>query len=111
MAEKGTPPSFRTRVMSVFKLKPKDPKDLQDALRVVFLKFPRISVMIDACWGSPELHKKLTEMLQVDNVKREGFPPDVAEALMTIQEWHMDEFKFEPFANSLFFDSKIPDHW
>jgi hypothetical protein len=97
--------------MSVFKLKPKDPQDLQNALRVVFLKFPRISVMIDATWGSPELHQKLTEMLQVDNVKREGFPAEVAEALMTIQQFHMEEFKFDAFTNSMFLDSKLPDHW
>jgi hypothetical protein len=50
-------------------------------------------------------------MLQVDNVKREGFPAEVAEALMTIQQFHMEEFKFDAFTNSMFLDSKLPDHW
>ena len=110
MAEKELPASFRTRIVSVFKLKPKDPNDFKDAMRLVFQQYPRISIMIDATWGSRELHQKLTTLLQVDNVKREGFPPDVCDALMTIQDRHMDEFGFEPFADT-FMDSRLPDHW
>lgn len=101
--------TFRDRAISVFKLKPKDPSDLQKAMDVVAGAYPRISKMINVMWGSRELHQKLTSMLQLDNVEREGFPAYVATALMTIHDFHMTEFNFDAFISSSFMPDS--DRW
>ena len=95
---------------SVFALTPIDPEAFENAKKLIFQKYPRIFMMIDAAWGSRELHKKLTSLIHVDNVRREGFPIDVCEALMIIQDEHADMFGFGPFTDT-FDGSRLPDQW
>jgi hypothetical protein len=98
------------RVMSVFQLASRKPGAKEAAMEVVKKEYPRIHKMIEVCWGSEELQQKLTNLLQMDDPNREGFPMHVTEALMIIQEIHMDEFEFDPFANS-FMNSTQTDKW
>lgn len=79
-------------------------------MKLIEEKYPRIHKMITICWGSEELQQKLTNLMQYDNANREGFPVEIMEALMIIQEIHMEEFGFEPFA-STFMDSDQFDRW
>lgn len=95
---------------SVFKLTPKDPDAYENAKKTIFAKYPRIYLMIEAAWGSKELHQKLSSLLQSDNAIREGFPIEVCEALMVIQEEHADTFGFAPFADSNL-TGRWPDQW
>lgn len=95
---------------SVFALTPHDAQAFEDARKVIEEKYPRIFRMIEATWGSKELHQKLTSLLHVDNAKREGFPIDVCEALIVIQDRHSDDFGFSPFIDT-FIDSRLPDQW
>jgi hypothetical protein len=94
----------------VFKLKEWTDDDLASAKSTLETSYPRIFKMVEAGWGSGELQKKLTSMLHVDNVKREGFPVDVCEAIMIIQEFHEQEFGFaNTFNHSTF--GQLPDQW
>jgi hypothetical protein len=102
--------SLAGRVMSVFSLTSRKPRAKEKAMKLIEEKFPRIHKMITICWGSEELQQKLTNLMQYDNAQREGFPMDVMEALMIIQEIHMEEFGFEPQA-STFLDSDQYDRW
>lgn len=95
---------------AVFALTPKDPNAFENAKELLFTRYPRIFLMIEAAWGTRDLHKKLSSLLKVDNVKREGFPTEICEALMTIQEQHADEFGFSAFTD-LLPDTRLPDRW
>jgi hypothetical protein len=102
--------SLAGKVMSVFRLASRRPNAKEKSFKIIEDAYPRIHKMITVCWGSEELQQKLTNMMQYDNAQREGFPMHVMEALMIIQEIHMEEFGFEP-AASTFLDSDQYDRW
>ena len=68
----------------------------EDPLAVIKASYPRIYRMIVSMWGTRELHVKLTKMVALDTEGREGFERGVGEALLKIQQKHMDTNNFEP---------------
>ncbi len=63
--------------------KPKTPS--RDLLKA---KYPRILDRINLMWGSKELHIYFEQTLFSDRDKRQGFPPEVMEALGEIYNEH-----------------------
>lgn len=51
-------------------------------------KFPRILDRVNLLWGTLDLHKYFKETLFNDRDKRQGFPPDVMEALGQLNSEH-----------------------
>jgi hypothetical protein len=53
-------------------------------------KFPRILEKIELLWGTLELHRYFQQTQFMDREKRQGFPPDVIDALGQINNEHQD---------------------
>lgn len=51
-------------------------------------KFPRILNKIELLWGTVELHKYFQQTQFMDRESRQGFPPDVVDALGQINAEH-----------------------
>jgi len=64
------------------------PPPKKPAREVLQEKFPRIMDKIELLWGSLALHQYLQETLLTDRANRQGFPPDVMEALGQINNEH-----------------------
>jgi hypothetical protein len=72
--------------------KPKDaappPKPKIPARQILKEKFPRILNKIEILWGTMELHQYFLDTQFIDRESRQGFPPDVIEALGEINAEH-----------------------
>jgi len=64
----------------------------QQAIRLIRKTFPRIHDTITSCWGTEDLSDRLQFMLNYDTVNRQGFPFEVANALMIVALQHSMEF-------------------
>ena len=51
-------------------------------------KFPRILSKIDLLWGTMELHRYFQQTQFMDRESRQGFPPDVVDALGQLNNEH-----------------------
>ena len=51
-------------------------------------KFPRIAETIRSLWGSAKLDRYLEQLLIDDRGNRNGFPPEVVEALLALSRQH-----------------------
>ena len=93
----------------VFKMPEKSADEFDRALDLIKNFYPRIYEMISLMWGERVLHEKLTNMIQADSYGREGFPFDIAMALMKIHDAHMTEFGFD--AVDTLFGGLGKDQW
>jgi len=57
-------------------------------------KFPRIAKTVRELWGKRELDDYLDRLLIDDRGNREGFPPEVVEALLALSHRHLERFRF-----------------
>lgn len=67
---------------------PPPPKPKVPPREVLKEKFPRILDKIELMWGTKDLHTYFEQTLYTDRDKRQGFPPDVMEALGQINVEH-----------------------
>ncbi len=51
-------------------------------------KFPRILDKITSSWGTVALHRYFQDILTTDRSDRQGFPPDVMDALSQLHHEH-----------------------
>jgi hypothetical protein len=56
--------------------------------------FPRVAVVIEMLWGTPELDRYLEKWIVTARDDREGFPKPVLETLLTLFNQHSNQFKF-----------------
>jgi len=59
-------------------------------------KFPRIAATIRNLWGSAKLDRYLEQLLIDDRGSRNGFPPEVVEALLTLSRRHSERLGLPP---------------
>ncbi len=67
---------------------PPPPKPKVPPREVLKDKFPRILDKVTSQWGSMALHKYFQETLTTDRAGRQGFPPEVMEALSQLHSEH-----------------------
>ncbi len=67
---------------------PPPPKPKLPPRDILKEKFPRILEKVTALWGSIALHRYFQETLLTDRSGRQGFPPDVMEALSQLHNEH-----------------------
>ena len=65
---------------------------MQQAIRLVAVRFPRIAQEIRARWGKDGFDDYVDKLLIDDRGGRAGFPPDVAEALLILSREHGQRF-------------------
>lgn len=83
----------------------------QQAIKLIAKEFPRIHKTITSCWGTELLSDKLQFMLNVDTENRQGFPFDIANALMIVAMQHSREFNHEPKPEVQLRAMYRPDRW
>jgi hypothetical protein len=59
-------------------------------------KFPRIAETIRDLWGSARLDRYLDQLLIDDRGNRNGFPPEVVEALLVLSRRHSERLGLPP---------------
>jgi hypothetical protein len=59
-------------------------------------KYPRIAETVRDLWGKPELDRYLDRLLIDERGGRQGFPPEVLEALLALSRQHGERFGFPP---------------
>jgi hypothetical protein len=57
-------------------------------------RFPRIAKTVRERWGTCELDGYLDRLLIDDRGNRDGFPPEVVEALLALSHRHIEQFRF-----------------
>jgi hypothetical protein len=62
---------------------------------VVDEKFPRIANAILLQWGCPELDDYFNKLIIDTRGGRQGFPPDVIQALIALHRQHREQFHFQ----------------
>lgn len=67
---------------------PPPPKPKAPPREILKEKYPRILDKINLLWGTTNLHKYFEETLFTDRDKRQGFPPEVMDALGKIHGEH-----------------------
>lgn len=73
------------------------------ALRLIEQQYPRIAAEIRDRWGTEQFDLYLDSLLIDDRGNRSGFPPDVAEALLTLSSEHTRRYPRSA--------SQDPWHW
>lgn len=61
---------------------------------VIDSNFPKIAKAIELMWGHPELDAYLSKLIIDERGGRQGFPQDVARALMALHLQHREQFRF-----------------
>lgn len=61
--------------------------------------YSRISRSIDAMWGTPELDSYFSSIMISDREGRDGFPPDVFEAILSLYGIHTKDIPVEPYVD------------
>jgi hypothetical protein len=59
-------------------------------------KYPRIAATVRGLWGKPELDRYLDRLLIDERGGRQGFPPEILEALLALSRQHGERFGFAP---------------
>ena len=65
-----------------------------NALTIVEGRFDRIAQCIAEYWGSPAFDGYMEKLLIDERGNRQGFPPEVAEALLRLSRLHGEKFGF-----------------
>lgn len=64
------------------------PSNAQADISLVLECYPKIGSRITLLWGSAELHKYLNDLILDDRGNREGFPPRIAAAIISLINEH-----------------------
>ncbi|HKO87490.1 MAG TPA: hypothetical protein VJU83_03120 [Burkholderiales bacterium] len=64
------------------------------ALAIIEGRFDRIAQTLAGYWGSPAFDAYMERLLIDERGNRQGFPPDVAEALLRLSRLHGEKFGF-----------------
>jgi len=68
--------------------------DPTHALSVIQQHFERIAQSINQFWGSEHFDSYIEKLLIDERGSRQGFPPEVAEALLRLSRLHVERFGF-----------------
>ena len=66
--------------------------DKLHALSTIESQFPKISSRLELLWGSPEFEMYIKELSIVDRDHRQGFPPEIFSAILTLEKIHWEKF-------------------
>ena len=67
------------------------------AMGIIKDRYPRIAANIETLWGSREMDVYFDRLVVKDREQREGFPPDIMAAILSLSAQHVKRFNFDPF--------------
>jgi hypothetical protein len=84
--------------------KPTPPAPRPEPFPIVAQAYPRIAERLKQLWGTPQCDRYLDDLLIDSRGNRQGFPPPVVSALLTLSEEHLREFRFRDIGTEDFTD-------